>query len=85
MRCLHVRDVAAISDTPHSYIPIPTVTLVYSEQDWPRPAVREQVASLRGDVETITLPDTGHFLRSGTLNRCGADSAATSHHVESTA
>ena len=51
----------ATSDTPHSYIRIPTLTLVYSEQDWSRPAVREQVASLLGDVETITLPDTGHF------------------------
>lgn len=37
------------------------VTLVYSEQDWARPAEREQVAGLLGDVERITLPDTGHF------------------------
>ena len=37
------------------------VTLVYSEHDWARPAEREHVASLLGDVERITLPDTGHF------------------------
>lgn len=37
------------------------VTLVYSDQDWSRPAEREQVASLLSEVERITLPDTGHF------------------------
>jgi pimeloyl-ACP methyl ester carboxylesterase len=37
------------------------VTLVYSGQDWARPAEREHVATLLGDVERITLPDTGHF------------------------
>jgi pimeloyl-ACP methyl ester carboxylesterase len=37
------------------------VTLVYSEQDWSRPAERDQVASLLVDVQRITLPDTGHF------------------------
>jgi pimeloyl-ACP methyl ester carboxylesterase len=37
------------------------VTLVYSEHDWARPAEREHVASLLGDVDRITLPDTGHF------------------------
>ena len=37
------------------------VTLVYSEQDWSRPAERDQVASLLADVKRITLPDTGHF------------------------
>jgi pimeloyl-ACP methyl ester carboxylesterase len=36
-------------------------TLVYSEQDWSRPAEREQVAGLLGDVETIILPNIGHF------------------------
>jgi pimeloyl-ACP methyl ester carboxylesterase len=37
------------------------VTLVYSEQDWARPAERDQVAGLLTEVERITLPDTGHF------------------------
>ena len=37
------------------------MTLVYSDKDWSRPAEREQVAGLLGSVETITLPDTGHF------------------------
>jgi pimeloyl-ACP methyl ester carboxylesterase len=37
------------------------VTLVYSEQDWSRPAERERVAGLLAEVERITLPDTGHF------------------------
>jgi pimeloyl-ACP methyl ester carboxylesterase len=37
------------------------VTLVYSEQDWSRPAERDHVASLLADVQRITLPDTGHF------------------------
>jgi pimeloyl-ACP methyl ester carboxylesterase len=37
------------------------VTLIYSEQDWSRPAEREHVEHLLADVETITLPDTGHF------------------------
>jgi pimeloyl-ACP methyl ester carboxylesterase len=37
------------------------VTLVYSDQDWSRPAEREHIASLLTEVERITLPDTGHF------------------------
>jgi pimeloyl-ACP methyl ester carboxylesterase len=37
------------------------VTLVYSDQDWSRPAERERVAGLLEEVERITLPDTGHF------------------------
>jgi pimeloyl-ACP methyl ester carboxylesterase len=37
------------------------VTLVYSDQDWSRPAERERVAALLAEVERITLPDTGHF------------------------
>ena len=37
------------------------VTLVYSDKDWSRPTERGQVAGLLGGVETITLPDTGHF------------------------
>ncbi len=42
------------------------VTLVYSDQDWSRPAEREYVASLLAEVERMTLPDTGHFSASGT-------------------
>ncbi len=37
------------------------VALVYSDEDWSRPAEREHVADLLADVERITLPDTGHF------------------------
>ena len=37
------------------------VTLVYSEQDWSRPAEREHVARLLPNAEVITLPATGHF------------------------
>jgi pimeloyl-ACP methyl ester carboxylesterase len=37
------------------------VTLVYSDQDWARPAERDYVAGLLTEVERITLPDTGHF------------------------
>ncbi len=37
------------------------VTLVYSDQDWSRPAERERVAGLLAEVERVTLPDTGHF------------------------
>jgi len=37
------------------------VTLVYSDEDWSRPAEREHVAGLLAEVERITLPDTGHF------------------------
>jgi pimeloyl-ACP methyl ester carboxylesterase len=37
------------------------VTLVYSEDDWARPAERDYVAGLLTEVERITLPDTGHF------------------------
>jgi pimeloyl-ACP methyl ester carboxylesterase len=37
------------------------VTLVYSDQDWSRPAEREHVAGLLAEVERITLSDTGHF------------------------
>ena len=37
------------------------VTLVYSDQDWSRPAERDQVASSLADVQRITLPRTGHF------------------------
>ena len=41
-------------------VPVP-VTLVYSDRDWSRPAEREHVAGLLGEVERIRLPDTGHF------------------------
>jgi pimeloyl-ACP methyl ester carboxylesterase len=37
------------------------VTLVYSDEDWSRPAEREHVAGLLAEVKRITLPDTGHF------------------------
>lgn len=44
----------------YSDVEVP-VTLVYSEQDWSRPAERQQVAHLLTNVESITLPDAGHF------------------------
>jgi pimeloyl-ACP methyl ester carboxylesterase len=44
----------------YSDIAVP-VTLVYSEQDWSRPAERDLVAGLLAEVERHTLPDTGHF------------------------
>jgi pimeloyl-ACP methyl ester carboxylesterase len=37
------------------------VTLVYSDQDWSRPAERDEVARLLAEVERVTLPETGHF------------------------
>jgi pimeloyl-ACP methyl ester carboxylesterase len=37
------------------------VTLVYTERDWSRPEERQQVADQLTDVETINLPDAGHF------------------------
>jgi pimeloyl-ACP methyl ester carboxylesterase len=37
------------------------VTLVYSDQDWSRPAEREHVAGLLTEVSRVTLPNTGHF------------------------
>ncbi|WP_432196141.1 alpha/beta fold hydrolase [Streptomyces sp. bgisy027] len=37
------------------------VTLVYSENDWSRPAERDRVANALTDVHRITLPHTGHF------------------------
>jgi pimeloyl-ACP methyl ester carboxylesterase len=37
------------------------VTLVYSENDWSRPAERDRVANALSEVQRITLPRTGHF------------------------
>jgi pimeloyl-ACP methyl ester carboxylesterase len=37
------------------------VTLVYTEHDWSRAAERELVARQLTNVETITVPETGHF------------------------
>lgn len=37
------------------------VTLVYSENDWSRPAERDRVAQALADVHRITVPRTGHF------------------------
>ena len=41
-------------------VPAP-VTLVYSENDWSRPAERDRVAHALTDVHRITVPRTGHF------------------------
>jgi pimeloyl-ACP methyl ester carboxylesterase len=37
------------------------VTLVYSDEDWSRPAERDHVAGLLTEVERIILPNSGHF------------------------
>ena len=37
------------------------VTLVYSENDWSRPAERDRVAAALANVHRITVPNTGHF------------------------
>ena len=37
------------------------VTLVYSENDWSRPAERDRVSNALTDVHRITVPRTGHF------------------------
>ncbi|MEW2401782.1 alpha/beta hydrolase [Streptomyces sp. NPDC046862] len=37
------------------------VTLVYSENDWSRPAERDRVANALTDLHRITVPRTGHF------------------------
>ncbi|MFI7505132.1 alpha/beta fold hydrolase [Streptomyces sp. NPDC049687] len=37
------------------------VTLVYSENDWSKPAERDRVANALADVQRITVPRTGHF------------------------
>ena len=37
------------------------VTLIYSEDDWSRPAERDQVARSLANVQRIVLPRTGHF------------------------
>ncbi|WP_329296842.1 alpha/beta hydrolase [Streptomyces pseudovenezuelae] len=37
------------------------VTLVYSENDWSKPAERDRVANALTDVQRITVPRTGHF------------------------
>jgi pimeloyl-ACP methyl ester carboxylesterase len=42
------------------HVSAPT-TLVYSENDWSRPAERDQVASSLADVQRVTRPRTGHF------------------------
>jgi pimeloyl-ACP methyl ester carboxylesterase len=43
---------------PHVSAP---VTLVYSENDWSKPAERDRVANALTDVHRITVPRTGHF------------------------
>jgi pimeloyl-ACP methyl ester carboxylesterase len=37
------------------------VTVAYSEQDWSRPAERQHVAGLLGDINWVTIPNAGHF------------------------
>lgn len=37
------------------------VTLVYSDNDWSRPAERDRVANALSNVRRIALPRTGHF------------------------
>jgi pimeloyl-ACP methyl ester carboxylesterase len=57
-----MRNLSGLVDARSRYSDVKvTVTLVYSEQDWSRPAERQQVAHLLTNVESITLPDAGHF------------------------
>jgi pimeloyl-ACP methyl ester carboxylesterase len=46
--------------TRYAEVDVP-VTLVYTERDWSRPVERAEVARQLTNVETITLPDAGHF------------------------
>ena len=78
------REPSMTNATYYRYLRVPMVTLVYSEQDWSRPVVREQVVGLLGDVEAIILPDTGHFLRSGTFTDVSQILLRRAHHVELT-
>lgn len=55
------------------------VTLVYSENDWSRPAERDRVAQALADVHRITVPRTGHFSaleRPDTMARILLDAAS---------
>jgi pimeloyl-ACP methyl ester carboxylesterase len=59
-------------------VPAP-VTLVYSENDWSRPAERDRVAQAVADVHRITVPRTGHFSaleRPDTMARILLDAAS---------
>jgi pimeloyl-ACP methyl ester carboxylesterase len=56
------------------------VTLVYSENDWSRPAERDRVAQAPADVHRVTVPRTGHFSaleRPGTMARILLDAASS--------
>jgi pimeloyl-ACP methyl ester carboxylesterase len=56
-----MRGLAGFVDARTRYAQVTTpVALVYSEQDWSRPAERDQVAR-QLDVEAIAVPGTGHF------------------------
>jgi pimeloyl-ACP methyl ester carboxylesterase len=46
--------------TRYAEVDVP-VTLAYTERDWSRPVERAAVAGLLTKVETIALPDAGHF------------------------
>ncbi|MFJ9782558.1 alpha/beta fold hydrolase [Amycolatopsis sp. NPDC101161] len=55
------------------------VTLVYSKNDWSRPAERDRVALALADVHRITAPRTGHFSaleRPDTMARILLDAAS---------
>lgn len=56
-----MRSLAGFVDARTRYAQVTApVTLVYSEQDWSRPAERDQVAR-QLDVEAIAVPGAGHF------------------------
>ena len=57
-----MRNLSGLGDARSRYpdVKVP-VTLVYSEQDWSRPAERQQVAYLLTNVESISQSDAGHF------------------------
>lgn len=57
-----MRSLNSLVEARHRYTDTSApVTLVYSEHDWSRPAEREHVARLLGDINWTTVPDTGHF------------------------
>jgi pimeloyl-ACP methyl ester carboxylesterase len=56
-----MRSLAGFVDARTRYAQVTApVTLVYTEQDWSRPAERDQVAR-QLDVEAIAVPGAGHF------------------------
>jgi pimeloyl-ACP methyl ester carboxylesterase len=57
-----MRSLKSLIQARHRYTEIVApVSLVYSQNDWSRPAEREYVANLLGGIRWTTIADTGHF------------------------